>query len=324
MNGRFRYAFFATCILLMSACGSGGSGGNSSISMGQLTLRIGDAPVDGASEVVIVFTGVELHSSSGTSSIDFPAPRQIDLLAYQNGATVNLLDGASVAAGDYQWMRLKVIAERNRSDGSFIHFEDGRQFPLFIPSGSETGLKINRPFRVAAGGVTRLVADFDLRKSIIAPPGLDPNYLLKPVLRLVDELQVGTIAGSVDLAALATQQLAPGATAADCAGGIYLFTGAGVPPDDVDGVADDGVDPIIVQPLAFDGQNAVVPYNLAFVETGTYTVAATCDLDVDISPEASEYDPSATDGQPGFQTMHWTTVDSVEVMANQATTVNLP
>jgi len=324
MNGRFRFGLLATGILLLSACGSGGSGGNSQAATGQLSLRIGDAPVDGASEVVIVFTGVELHSGSGTTSIDFAAPRQIDLLAYQNGATVNLLDGATVAAGDYQWMRLKVIAERNRSDGSFIHFEDGTQYPLFIPSGSETGLKINRPFRVAVGGITRLVADFDLRKSIIAPPGLDPNYLLKPVLRLVDELQVGTIAGSVDLGALATQQLGAGATAADCAGGVYLFAGAAVPPDDLDGLADDGADPIIVQPLAFDGVNAVVPFSFAFVEAGTYTVAVTCDIDVDASPEVSEYDPAATDGQPGFQTMHWTTADAVDVMANQTTTVALP
>ena len=317
MNRWVRFGILVACTLIFHACGSGSG-------TGQLNLRIGDAPVDGASEVVIVFTGVELHSNSGTTSIDFAAPRQIDLLAYQNGATVDLLEDETVTAGDYQWMRLKVIAERNRSDGSFILFEDGRQFPLYIPSGSESGLKINRPFRVAAGGITRLVADFDLRKSIIAPPGLDPNYLLKPVLRLVDELQVGTIAGQVDLAALATAQLGAGATAADCAGGLYLFTGAAIPPDDVDGIPDDGNDPLIVQPLAFDGTNTVVPYSLAFVEAGTYTLAATCDFDVDVSPELSEYDPGAVDGEPGFQTMKWTTADSVVVVADQTVTVNLP
>lgn len=319
----FQAIFFASSILL-TACGSGGTGGNPQAGTGQLNIRIGDAPVDGASQVVIVFTGVELHSNAGTTSFDYAQPQQIDLLAYQNGATVNLLENETVAAGEYQWMRLKVIAERNRSDGSFILFEDGRQFPLFIPSGAETGLKINRPFRVAVGGITRLVADFDLRKSIIAPPGLAPDYILKPVLRLVDELQVGTIAGEVDLVGLASQQLGAGSTAADCAAGIYLFTGAGATPDDVDGVTDDGADPIIVQPLAFDGMNALVSYSLAFVEAGSYTLSATCDLDIDASPEASEYDPAAMDGQPGFQTMHWTSADPVVVAANQTTTVDLP
>jgi len=251
-------------------------------------------------------------------------PREIDLLAYQNGATVNLLENETVTAGEYQWMRLKVIAERNRSDGSFILFEDGNQFPLFIPSGSETGLKLNRPFRIAVGGITRLVADFDLRKSVIAPPGQEPNYFLKPVLRLVDELQVGDLAGAVDLTALAVAQLGAGATAADCAGGLYLFTGAAVAPDDADGVADDGADPIIFQPLAFDGLNPVVPYSFSFVEAGTYTLAATCDFDVDVSPEVSEYDPGAVSGEPGFETMHWTTAGAVVVVADQTTTVNLP
>ena len=310
-----------SCGLMLSACGGAS---DSEARTGQLNLRIGDAPVDGASEVVIVFTGLELHSNGETTAIDFAGPREIDLLAYQNGATINLLENETVDAGEYQWLRLKVIAERNRNDGSYILFEDGGQFPLYIPSGSETGLKVNRPFRVAVGGITRLVADFDLRKSIIEPPGQEPNYVLKPVLRLVDELQVGGISGAVDLAALATEQLGGGSAAADCAGGIYLFSGAAVPPDDMDGVAGDGADPIVFQPLVFDGVETVVPYGFSFVEAGTYTVAATCDFDVDASPEVSEYDPGAADGEAGFQTMRWTTADEVVVAADQTTTVNLP
>jgi hypothetical protein len=159
---------------------------------------------------------------------------------------------------------------------------------------------------------------------VIAPPGQEPNYFLKPVLRLVDELQVGDIAGEVDLTALAAAQLGTGATAADCAAGIYLFSGAAVTPDDMDGDAVDGADPILFHPLAFDGLQAVVPYSFSFVEAGTYTLSATCDFDVDASPESSEYDPNAADGQPGFQTMHWTTVGDVVVAAGQTVTVNLP
>jgi hypothetical protein len=322
MNHWIRLGMLISCALILAACGGGS--GNAQTNTGSLNLKIGDAPVDGASKVVVVFTGIELHSNGSTTSIDFATPREIDLLAYQDGATVNLLENETVEAGEYQWMRLKVIAERNRNDGSYILFEDGKQFPLFIPSGSETGLKLNRPFRVAAGGITRLVADFDLRKSIIAPPGQEPNYFLKPVLRLLDELQVGEIAGAVDLAALAVAQLGAAATAADCAGGIYLFTGAAAIPDDMDGDAVDGADPILFRPLAFDGLQALIPYSFSFVEAGTYTVAATCDFNVDVSPESSEYNPDAANGQPGYQTMHWTAVGDVVVAADQAVTVNLP
>ncbi|MBX3703963.1 MAG: DUF4382 domain-containing protein, partial [Steroidobacteraceae bacterium] len=304
MNQRIRSGILLACALALPACG--GAGGGDGNATGRLNLRIGDAPVDGASEVVVVFTGIELHGNGRTVSFDFPAPRQVDLLAYQNGATFNLVESLEVDAGEYQWMRLKVIAERNRSDGSYILFVSGEQYPLFVPSGAETGLKINRPFRIAAGGITRLVADFDLRKSVIAPPGLSPNYLLKPVLRLLDALEIGTIQGEVDLGALAAEQLGAGATAADCAGGIYLFAGADATPDDADGDPADGADPVVYAPLQLEGTATTASFRFALVEAGDYTVAATCDFDVDQSPEESEYDPGAASGQPGFETMRWT------------------
>lgn len=323
MNISIRTAVAIGCLAVLAACG-GSSGGGEGAGTGSLTLRIGDAPVDGAREVVVVFTGVVLHGPGGTRNIEFPEPREIDLLAYQNGATVDLLDGVEVEAGEYDWMRLEVIAEQNRNDGSYILFESGQQYPLYVPSGSQTGLKLNRPFTIAAGGITRLVADFDLRKSIIQPPGLSPNYLLKPVLRLMDELEVGSIAGEVDLALLATAQLEPGSGPEDCAGGVYLFAGADASPDDSDGDASDGVDPVVFQPLEFDGLNSVVPYQIAFVETGDYSVAATCHFDVDASPESSEYDPGAASGEAGFETMTWTTQGQVVVEPDVTTTVNLP
>jgi hypothetical protein len=325
MNRQFSTGILVACALALSACGgSGGSDDSMAAQTGQLSLAIGDAPVDGATEVVVVFTGIELHSNGATRTIDFAMPRRIDLLAYQNGATVNLLENLTVDAGEYQWMRLKVIAERNRSDGSYILFANGGQYPLYVPSGSETGLKINRPFRVAAGSITRLVADFDLRKSIIAPPGQSPNYMLKPVLRLMDQLQIGDINGTVNLTTLATTQLGATATAADCSGGIYLFGGAAATPDDNDGNAADGADPIVYQPLPFDGLQTVVAYQFAMVEAATYTVAATCNFGVDASPEVSEYNPAAASGEPGFQTMHWTTAGGVVVAPDGTTTVNLP
>ncbi len=322
MSNRIRNGILAGCALALAACG--GSSGDSGPPTGRLSLGIGDAPVDGATEVVIVFTGIELHSNGETRSFDFSEPREVDLLAFQNGATVNLLENQVVDAGEYQWMRLKVLAERNLSDGSYILFESGEQFPLYIPSGSETGLKINRPFRVAAGGITRLVADFDLRKSVIEPPGLEPNYVLKPVLRLMDELEIGDIVGEVDLAALAAVQLGDTATAADCDGGIYLFSGGATTPDDMDGVAADGIDPIVFKPIEFDGLEAVVPYQFALVAAGSYTFAATCDFGVDASPAASEYDPGAATGEPGFETMRWTVSSEVIVTPDGTTTVNLP
>lgn len=312
---------------MLAACGGGSDPSAPAAQVGRLNLKIGDAAVDGATAVVIVFTGVELQPASGDRvNIDFATPMQMDLLAYQNGATFNLLENQTVPAGDYNWMRLKVIAERNRSDGSYIEFTGPVQYPLYVPSGAETGLKLNRPFRVAVGGITRLVADFDLRKSIIKPPGQDPNYKLKPVLRLMDELETGTLEGTVDFAALAIAQLGETATVEQCKAGVYVFTGEAATPDDADGdsVDDGGVDPLVYMPVPYDGVNPTADYTVAFLATGPYTVAATCNFDVDASAEDSEYNPNALDTEAGYQTMKWTTVGNAMIMANQITTVDFP
>ena len=55
---------------------------------------------------------------------------------------------------------------------------------------------------VGAGSTNDFTIDFDLRKSVVHPPGQGETYLLKPVLRLVNNLEVGTIDGTVAAALL--------------------------------------------------------------------------------------------------------------------------
>ena len=102
-------------------------------------------------------------------------------------------------------MRLKVDADPNVVD-SYIEIGGG-QCELRVPSGDETGLKVNRAFTVGVGAITDLTIDFDLRKSIVEPPGQESDpavcdgqaYLLKPVLRVVINGQTGQIGGKVPL-----------------------------------------------------------------------------------------------------------------------------
>ena len=312
---------------VLAACGGSDGGASVAERKGAITVGLTDAPVDDAAEVVVVFTGMELQRVGGERvTLMLPAPRSIDLLQLSDGRTTNLVENLQVEAGEYEWLRLMITAEQNLQSGSYIRLRDGRQFPLYIASGSETGLKLQRRFTVALGNITRLMIDFDLRKSVVAPPGQAPNWILRPALRIFDELQVGRITGSVDLAALAAAQ---GTTLAACRPGLYLFSGAGATPDDMDGSATDGADPVTYRGLPNDGIATTVGYTLHFVEAGAYTVAATCNYDVDASPSASEYDPTATPpapGQPpppGFQTMKWSRKDA-NVSSGPAATVNLP
>src|SRR5262245_767805 len=127
--------------LLATACGGGGGG--ASAGSGAISINLTDAPVDSAMEVVVVFTGVELHRTNGESvSIDFSAPRSIDLIKLQGGVTNALTQDAAIPAGEYDWMRLKVLATRNSQSESYIRLLSGLQYPLWIPSGAESGLKL--------------------------------------------------------------------------------------------------------------------------------------------------------------------------------------
>lgn len=308
--------------LCMSGCGGGGD--DPKPPSGSLNVNLTDAPIDGAAEVIVVFTAIELHQADGTSTtIDFSSPKSIDLIKLQQGVTSALTEESAVPAGNYDWMRLEVLASKNSQGESYIKLLSGEQYPLWIPSGAETGLKLNRPFTVAQGSVTRLVIDFDLRKSITAPPGQDPNYIMRPTLRLLDQLQVGRISATIDLATLAAAQLDAGAPVSACNGGLYLFNGGTATPDDQDGDAADGADPVLYQPVAYDGVNTSVTVDIPFVEAGTYTLAATCDFDVDVA-DTNDYDASALEAEPGFQTMRWSIVGNVAVTANATATISLP
>lgn len=313
----------ALAVFGLSACG----GGSGSSSPGHLTVGLTDAPVDGATSVVVAFTGIDLQGADGTAtSISFAATQHIDLLKLQGGATGILTQGTAVPAGDYQWLRLKVLADKDTQNESYITLSNGGQYPLYIPSGAETGLKLVSGFTVAQGGTTSVLIDFDLRKSVTAPQGQSPDYILKPALRVINELQVGKIAANVDLAALTAAQLGSAAPVSTCSAGLYVFSGTTAMPDDADGdTADDGgTDPVVYMPIPNDGMTTMVSLTIPFMATGSYTVAATCNFNVDTAPDVNDYIPKAAAGQAGYQTMKWTTVDNVTVSAGNTTTVNLP
>jgi hypothetical protein len=294
-----------------------GCGGSSNDASGRLIVNLTDSPVDDANEVVVVFTGLEIKPAEGPAMVyPFTEQQSIDLLDLQGGASVTLLDEQEVAPGQYEWIRVLVTEE-----GSYIGFDtddDGETddtAPLWIPSGAQTGLKLVRPFFVAAGGITDLTIDFDVRKSVIAPPGLAPSYLLKPTLRLVDNLLVGAIAGDVDVAYL-DERLAVEPERA-CDPGVYLFNGFAATPDDQD---ENETNPVVYLPLAADETSGIASYLMPFVEAGEYTVAFTCDFNVDADPTVSEYNPDATeDTDPEFESMRWVTVDEVTVAAEETT-----
>ena len=279
---------------------------------GSLTVNLTDTPADGAASVVIDFTGMELHNTDGkTVTINFPSPQQIDLMQLQNGATTALIQNQSVPAGTYDWMQLNVRADKDTQGESYITLNTGAQYPLYIPSGSEAGLKLTTSFTVAQNGSSQLLIEFNVRQSVTGADADGQNYDLVPAMRLEDPAKVGTIAANVDLGALASQQLGPGAQVAQCQGGLFVFSGGSAAPQNGGGTS-----LVDFQPIPYFGTSPQASLSLPNLAKGTYTVAATCNYDL--------YAPTAVPGQSGYQTLHWTTQGNVSVTANGTATVTLP
>jgi len=288
------------CIALLAylaACGGGGSDApEAQPQFGRFSLRITDSPVTSARRVVVQFTGLEIKpvGAAGPEVFDFE-PRQIDLLALDGGGSEVLLADEMLPTGEYESIRLRVNAGRTGSD-SFIELDDGSIHPLFIPSGNQTGLKLIRGFTIGAGSTHNFTIDFDLRKSVIHPPGLGDPYLLKPVLRMVNNLEVGTIDGTV-----ATALIVDG-----CVPAVYLYTGSNIVPDDLGSATP----PLASTAVNLDNTTGVYRFKVAFVPASANTLAFTCAADED----AADVDDAITFSAP----------INVTVVAGQTTTVAFP
>ena len=262
-------------LLALGACG-GGSGSGNNGDTGTISLNVTDAPVDGATEVVVEFSGVTLKPVDGDDQVfTFDTPKSIDLIKLQGTLSQPLLESVEIPAGNYSQIRLHVNAEFDSVLDSYITLSDGAQEELRVPSGSQSGLKLNSPFTVDADTANAVYTiDFDLRKSVINPGG-QPGHFLKPSLRLVQNLDIGSIAGTVDAALV---------TAAGCSGdgnSVYAFAG---PDATVDDVGSDS-EPLTTAVVNLDIGSGNYVYEIGFVHAGEYTLAFTCQADQDFAAD---------------------------------------
>jgi hypothetical protein len=285
-NRMLRPIVIAMALSCLAACGGGDSGGD-----GRVTVNITDAPVDVAQEVWVKITGVAFKPEGGAPEIvQTFAPRTLNLLQYQQGDVAVLLDDVSFTAGGYQWLRLIIESEPNVRD-SYV-MVDGAECELVVPSGAESGLKMNRGFSIPADGSLALTIDFDLRQSLRAPPGQSSGtsgactqgYLMRPTLRLVDDANVGAISGTVTFEA--------GTPPEDCMPKVYLFSGSATPDDVEDGDVASDVDPLAVVGVSLPEGATSGTYRAAFIPAGNYTAAFTCSDDT-AADESLEFSPES-------------------------------
>jgi len=180
--------------LALAACGEGGT---SSAAMGTLTLRLADAPGEEIESAVIWTSGVSVVGDDGIHVISTDTATY-DLLALQGGVTA-ALGSAEIPVGTYSQLRLLVDSAQVTLKSPVTFTSGSPTASLKVPSGSESGLKVNLDNVEVVPGETVLLVDFDVSRSFVfqGPPGGPKSASFKPVIHATVMDVAGSIAGTV-------------------------------------------------------------------------------------------------------------------------------
>jgi hypothetical protein len=176
---------FLLALLPLAALAGCSNDNPSSPESGTMVVRMTDAPA-AVQAVNLVVNEVSVRveegqpdSLSGWQVIN-STTHTYNLMNLQNGVFTTI-GQASLPAGTYTQMRLKLGA--------------GSTYPLTVPSGLQSGLKVNGSFFVPAGGTADVSIDFDASQSIVQTGA--GSYLLKPVVHVMSTSVAGAIRGTV-------------------------------------------------------------------------------------------------------------------------------
>ncbi|HEX5513648.1 MAG TPA: DUF4382 domain-containing protein [Gammaproteobacteria bacterium] len=236
---------------------------------GRLTLGVTDAPADQLAKVVITFNGVIFQSESGERRrFDFDPPKQVDLLK-QQGKRELLLDDVFLEAGRYRFIQLLISTGGNNSY-VVLALDEASRFPLFLADDGEP-FGVSADFTMPDRGKLDLTIDIDLRRGLDGAPSVG-SFSIRPAMRLVDTDASGTIAGAVAARLLRS----------DCARRegrfVYIFAGHVAEASDM---RRGGVGPLVTAPMTQAAAGSDASYRAAFLPAGRYTLAYTCQGDVD-------------------------------------------
>ena len=167
-------------------------------------------------------------------------------------------------------------------DGSYLLTDTGELYSLFIPSGEQSGLKLKGTITIPVNATGNYTAEWDLGRSFIAPPGLAPDAIMKPVVRVVADNAVGTLTGTVADGLVEDTACDPEFSPA-----VYVFDDGVVPnpidfpPEEEDAdFTPDPEDPVAtgaVERVELEDGAMPYRYTIGFLLAGDYEVAFTCD-----------------------------------------------
>lgn len=174
---------------LVAACGGGSS------DTGTLQMSLTDAPACGYDHVWVDVQKLRINQSATATDTDagwtdITVNGRYDLLTLTNGL-LQTLGQVPLQTGHYTQMRL-VLGTNNT-----VVPTGGSEVALTVPSGVQTGVKMNVDIDIAANKMADFVLDFNACKSVVQA-GNSSSYLLKPVVSVTPHYLSG-VNGYVDL-----------------------------------------------------------------------------------------------------------------------------
>jgi hypothetical protein len=198
MKGMLR---FLTPLLALAGAVACSNDNNAPAGTARMTVRLTDAPSDDLESATIYISQVTVKGNgvSAQDEIISNTKASYDLLTLQNGVTTTL-GSVDIPTGSYSQVRLLVDSARVVLKAGHTFSDGTNTAKLTVPSGSETGLKVNfsPPVEVTTGE-TVLLIDFDISQSFVFQgPHDHPNgVLFKPVLHATAMDVAASISGTV-------------------------------------------------------------------------------------------------------------------------------
>jgi hypothetical protein len=206
---------------------------------GTLKIYLTDAPGDYL-EVNIIISKIEGHIAGDGEEEGY----WDELKEWKGGLPVDLikLEDVSILLASLElepnkYTQLRLFLMDGEEDAWIVIEGSGgpegptSTLPLEIPSVYQTGIKLNRPFEIVAGNITKLTIDFDAKKSVIETG--NGKYKMKPVIHMTSETYsdgeglpegVGSVSGSVSYYESGESALVGiGGANIELTGGVYIF-----------------------------------------------------------------------------------------------------
>lgn len=194
----------AAVAIIFAGCGGGGDapglpGGGTDGNVdtfGNVRVMLTDAPATDLAEVWVNILRVELVPGDDSPVISLDSdelPAAIELLGLADEPME--LGVIEAPAGAYEQVRLVLAA-----DGHYLVDADGNEHELFVPSGAQTGVKVNFPDGIyeVVEGDSILLLDF-LAGPSVHQTGQSGMWIMRPVIHgsapVVDE---GPLFGSIE------------------------------------------------------------------------------------------------------------------------------